>query len=152
MEVREKFFNRELFILLGIFLVIGIVFFVSLGALDPPVFSATGEVLFSPGESDFSFGIVEILFSVVFGIFMTGFLVWTKSISIKNAYLGVGIGLIGMIVLGYAFYLRFRGPYSTGFMIVTGAIVLFYLGKNFLKFKKFDRYIEGEFDEGWFIY
>ena len=147
-ESKERFFNKELFILFGIFLVVGIVFFASLGALDPPVFSATGEVLFSPGESDFSFGISEILFSVVFAIFITGFLIWIKSVSIKNVYLGTAIGLIGMAVLGYAFFLRFRGPYSTGFMIVTGLIMLFYLIKNFWKFRKFDRYIEGEFDDG----
>ena len=127
---KEKPFGKKEKLLMVIFVLIGIVFFVLLNIV-----------------TESGFGLVEILFSIVFGLVVTGILVWTKSISSKNAYLGIGIGLIVMFILGYSFYLNFKGPYSLGFMILTGLIIGSYLIMNFLKFRNQDKYFVGEFDD-----
>ncbi len=140
-DVKEKLFGVSAAILFGIFLVIGIVFYVSLSIVKSgdKIVSTSGGVALSPNDKkDFSFGLEEIIFAIVFALFIVGFLIWTKSIVTRNAYLGAGIGLIGSVILGYAFYLRYKGPYSTGFMIITGLIVLTYIGMNFFKHKKDD--------------
>ena len=134
----SKLFNWTGIILFGTFLLIGIIFYVSLSIVksgENPT-SANGVVTLSPEEvGDFNFGIKEIIFAIVFALLMSGFLLWIKSIIQKNAYLGVIIGLITCVVLIYAFFLRYRGPYSTGFMAIVGLIVLTFLGMNFWKFR-----------------
>lgn len=146
-ESDEKLLDRGVIILFVVFLVIGIVFYVSLSIIKSgDSRSGTGGAVLTEGEKGkFSFGIEEILFSLVFAFLMVGFLLWTKSISIKNAYLGSCIGLLGLGILAYAFYLRYRGPYSNVFMIATGLVVVVYLGINFFKYKKGDN--KEEFDE-----
>ena len=138
-EEEFKLFNWTAMILFGAFLLIGIVFYVSLSIVksgEKPT-SANGVVTLSPGEiTDFSFGIKEIIFSIVFAFLMAGFLLWIKSIIKKNSYLGIIIGIIGTVILGYAFSLRYRGFYSSWFMVIAGLIVLIFLGINFWKFKK----------------
>lgn len=137
-ERDEKLLDRSVIILFVVFLVIGIVFYVSLSIIKSgDSRSGTGGAVLIEGEKGkFSFGIEEILFSLVFAFLMVGFLLWTKSISIKNSYLGGCIGLLGLGILVYAFYLRYRGPYSSVFMITTGLVVVVYLVMNFLKYKK----------------
>ena len=138
-EERSNFINWTGIILFGAFLIIGIMFYVSLSIVksgENPA-STNGVVTFSPEEIiDFSFGIKEIIFSIVFAFLMAGFLIWVKSVIEKNAYLGAIIGVIATVVLCYAFSLRYRGFYSTVFMAIVGLIVLFFLGVNFWKFKK----------------
>ena len=150
-EVKEEsdgLFNKYTLILFGIFLLIGIMFYISLSIVKSGngASAGTAGVVLSPEEkSEFSFGIKEIIFALSFAFLMTGFLIWTRSIIIKNAYLGGIIGIICSGVLGYAFYLRYRGLYSLVFMIITGAVVISYLGKNFIKYKK-ENYV-GEEEE-----
>ena len=137
-EEKPRLFNWTAIILFSAFLLIGIIFYVSLSIVksgENPV-SANGVVTLSPQDiKDFSFGIKEIIFAIVFALLMTGFLFWIKSITRKNAYLGAIIGLITCVILIYAFSIRYRGPYSTGFMIIVSLIVLIFLGINFWKFK-----------------
>lgn len=138
-ENREKIFGLSSLILFGIFLVIGIVFYVSLSTVKSGqnIGPGNGAVALSPeNEKDFNFGLQEIIFSVVFGLFMTGFLLWTKAIIIKNLYLGVIIGITGSTIIGYAFYLKYRGPYSTGFMVVASLVILVYIVMNFFRYKR----------------
>ena len=140
-ESKERLFGKSIFILFGIFLMIGIVFYVSLSVVKSGnnVGGASGGVTLSPDEKkDFNLGIGDIVFSIVFALFMTGFLLWVKSLIVKNAYLGSVIGLVGSVILGYAFYLRYRGPYSIGFMIVTAGVILVYVGMNFWRFRNED--------------
>ncbi len=149
-ENDRNIFNWAVLILFGVFLLIGITFYVSLNIVKSGELSngaSTGNVALGPGErSNFDFGVGKILFSLAFAALMTGFLLWTKSMVTKNAYLGTIIGVIVVVILGYAFYLQYRGTYSTIFMGVTGAVVLAYLGMNFFKYKKEDKYTEEEFD------
>lgn len=105
--------------LLIIFLAIAIAFFVSLNKV-------TGA----------GFGFLEIIYAVIFSIFLTAFLVWTKSVSVNNPHLAWLIGLSGIALAGYAFSMKFKGKYSTIFLITTFLIVLAYLVMNFIKYKK----------------
>lgn len=133
-------------ILLGIFLLIGILFYFSLGVVksgeqpareDELLVLEDGSVSFSPENvRDFSFGLEEILFAFAFAVLMTGFMLWTKSIMKKNVHLGLIIGLLGSIVIGYSFSLKYRGTYSTIFMIIVGLIIVVFLGMNYFKYKK----------------
>ena len=93
------------------------------------------------------FGYVEILFSLAFGIFITGFLLWCRSIMLRNPYLGLIIGIAGIIALIYGFRLQYTGPYSIGFLVLTSLIGIVYLGYNFLKYKDKEKFIPDEFDE-----
>jgi uncharacterized BrkB/YihY/UPF0761 family membrane protein len=147
-KVKNRASRWEDFILFGIFFVIGIVFFVSLSVVNPSLSPGTGDAILTNEEIDFKFGLVEMLFAFVFAFLMSAFLIWTKSMSSKNAYLGTLIGIVGAAVIGYAFGLRYRGLYSTGFMIVTGIVVFGYLGRNFWKYRGQDKFIVGEFDDG----
>ena len=145
-KVENKVFNKTGIILFGIFLLIGIAFFVSLSMVKSGVGSGTGGVVnagpfsvnLSPTNSEFDLKLGEIIFAIVFAFLMSGFLLWTKSMISKNAYLGTIIGLIGAGIMGYAFSLRYRGFYSTIFMVATGAVVLVYLGMSFYKYKNVD--------------
>lgn len=140
--------KKESLILFCIFLILGIVFFVSLSIVNPPVSYGTGNVVSPEGaEVNFDFGIGEIIYSVIFATLMTSFLLWNKSLMKNNAYLGVGIGLVCLSVVSYAFYLRYWGINSKIFLGVFLVVNIFYLSKNFMKFRKFDRYDEKEFDE-----
>jgi len=151
-KVENKVFNKTGIILFGIFLLIGIAFFVSLSMVKSGVGSGTGGVVnagpfsvnLSPTNSEFDFKLGEIIFAIVFAFLMSGFLLWTKSMISKNAYLGTIIGLIGAGIIGYAFSLKYRGLYSTIFMISTGAVVLAYLGMSFYKYKNVDEEEEEE--------
>lgn len=142
-----KIFGKHTIISFSIFLVIAIVFFILLSAVNPPLLSPTGEVVVLEDGADFDFGVKEILYSLAFAILMAGFLLWIKSIAKKNAYLGAIIGLVVTLVLGYAFSLKFKGTYSTAFIIVAGLAVIVYLAIDFLKYRKDDRYVKGEFDD-----
>ena len=146
-EVKEKLFGFSALILLVVFLVIGIVFFVSLSIVksERDIGRTSGVGTLSPDNGkNFSFGLDEIIFAIVFALFMTGFLVWTKALIRKNAYFGTIIGLVGSIMIGYGFYLSYRGPYSTGFMIVTALVVLVYIGMNFFRYRKEESFEEDE--------
>ena len=138
-EANYKFFNLSAIVLFGIFLIIGIVFYVSLNVVKSgdKLDGTSGVVTLSPdgGDRDFNFGIEEIIYSVVFALFMSGFLFWTKSIMAKNPFLGMEIGIIGSVVIGYGFYLQYWGPYTAGFMFATGLVVLAYLGMNYFRYK-----------------
>ena len=140
-ESKEKLFGLNAVILFGIFLIMGIVFYVSLNIVKSGnnLGTTSGGVALSPEtKNNFGFGLEEIIFSVVFGLFMTGFLLWIKSTIIKNAYLGVIMGISGSVILGYAFYLKYKGHYSTGFMIAAGFVIIVYLGMNFYRYRKED--------------
>ena len=146
-EINEKLFGWSSLILAGVFLIIGIVFYVSLGIIKSGsvIGLGNGAIALSPdGGNDFSFGFEELMFAIVFGLFMTGFLLWVKSMIVKNSYLGTIIGIVGSIIIGYGFYLRYKGPYSTGFMTATALVILIYIGMNFFRYKKQEVYDEND--------
>lgn len=149
-EINEKVIGKGAAILFGAFLVIGIMFYATLSVVKSGenIGGASGSVTLSPEDKrSFNFGIEEALFALVFAFLITGFLLWVKSMILKNPYLGAGIGIIGIGIMGYGFSLRYWGPYSIVFMIVSGAVAITYLGANFFKYIKKDKYSGGEFDE-----
>lgn len=145
----KKILNKTGVLLFGIFLLIGISFFILLSVVKSGNSGGTGGVVngetgLSPENSEFDFRLGEVIFAIIFAFLMSGFLLWTKSMISKNAYLGVIIGLVGAGIIGYAFSLRYRGFYSTLFMVVTGAVILGYLGMSFYKYKNADEKEENE--------
>ena len=120
-DSKKKIINSESIILFFIFLTVAIIFYVSL----------------SNARSDIAgFSIVEIIFSIIFAVFVTGILVWTKNIIMINPYLGSVCGIIAILILEYGFYLRYQGRYSTIFMFVAAIVALIFLGRNFFKYRK----------------
>lgn len=89
--------------------------------------SISSTALFSPGYEP-KFGVSEILFSVAFAILAVLFLRWIKIIIRKNPYLGLIAGIVILSVFEYALFFRFKGPNTIIFAIVTGVVILIYLG------------------------
>ena len=140
-EINEKLFGWNVVILFGIFLIIGIVFYVSLSIVKNGgnLGSTSGGVTLSPDEKkDFSLNVKEILFAFAFAALMTGFLMWINSLMMKNPYMGFGAGIIEAGIIEYGFSLNYKGFYSTIFMIIGGLIVLIFLGNSFIKYKNED--------------
>ena len=99
-------------------------------------------------KTEASFGFIQILFSVVFAIIVTLFLLWLKSFMKNRPYLGL---IIGIIILGfsdYGLFFRYKGPYTTTFAIISTLIVLIYLGFYFFKYREQNTQVKGkdEFD------
>lgn len=115
-EMREKhpIFNYDSIILLVIFLAIPIAFFFLLAKNVP----------------DKSFGLAEIGFSIAFSVLVASFLLWTRALSMKNAYLGAIIGLVALGAFEYSLFFKYKGPYTTTFSIITALVVIVYLGIN----------------------
>src|SRR3989344_2013975 len=95
-DVEEsKLFTKVNISLFSVLLIVGLVFYVSLGIVKSGQTNTigTGGAAFSPNEKqDFNFGLEEIIYSLVFAFLMAGFLIWVKSLIGKNAYLGVILG------------------------------------------------------------
>lgn len=141
--------NYEAFALFSVFLTISIVFYVTLGVVkssETGLSPETGNSVFdNETPRDFSFGFLEVFISLIFAGFATWFLLWIKGMSKSNPYLGSILGFVGLGVMLYAFSLRYRGPYSAGFMLFTSLIVMGYIGRNFFKFKNKEK-VKEEFD------
>ena len=82
------------------------------------------------------FGLAEIFFSIVFAILTTIFLLWIRSFMRTRPYLGFIIGLIVLMAFEYGLFLRYVGPYTTTFAMITSLIVLVYFGIFFFKYRK----------------
>lgn len=87
----------------------------------------------SQNSPDISFGLKEIIFSLVFGILATSFLFWTKSLTYTNPYLGTIIGLLTLVGLEYALFLKYSGGFTIIFSLISIVVVLVYFGMNFLQ-------------------
>ena len=104
-------------------------------------------VQLSPGEENpYSFGFPEILFSIAFAFIATAFLLWVKSFMKTSTYLGLIIGLIVLGLFSYSVFFKFKGPYTTTFVIITSLIVLAYLGIYFFRYRKPESKIKFEED------
>ena len=123
-------FNRATFILLLIFLIIPIAFFI-----------------LSASQGKTSFGLGEIVFSIVFSFLVTTFLLWIKSRMFVNPYLGAIIGLVALAALEYSLFLVYEGTYTTIFATATALIVLIYIGIIFFKALKVRRFSEEDYYE-----
>lgn len=115
-EEKHFLFNYVSIIILVIFLIISLAFF----------------FLLSQSIPEKSFGLTQIAFSLTFSILATIFLMWTKSLSKINDYLGTIIGLAVLGALEYALFVKYNGPYTLTFGIITGITVIIFLGINFI--------------------
>ena len=98
-------------------------------------------------KADAEFGFKEILYSVVFAIVITFFLLWLRSFMLNRPYIGVVIGLIGIAAGIYGIFLRYRGPYTIAFVIFTSIIILVYVSYYFIKFRKKETETQEDFDD-----
>ena len=93
------------------------------------------------------FGLSEILFSIVFSIIVTSFLVWMKSFMIARPYLGGLLGIAAILLTNYSLFLRFTGPYTLTFTIITDLIVVVYLGIYFFKYRQTSSQIKEDVED-----
>ena len=100
-------------------------------------------------KTEASFGFIQILFSIVFAIIVTLFLLWLKSFMKNRPYLGFIIGLIALGFSNYGLFFRYKGPYTKTFAIIGSLIVLVYLGFYLFKYRKQNILVKGkdELDE-----
>lgn len=110
-------FNYVSLGLMLVFLIIPIMFFFLLSTKVP----------------EETFGIAEIFYSIIFSVLITAFLMWEKSVAMKNPYLGTIIGIIALSVFEYSLFLKYSGTYTTIFAGISSLIVLGFLGYNFYK-------------------
>src|SRR3989344_8502366 len=99
MKKRKEVSGKKIIGLSGIvlfilYLILGIVFYFLLNQV-------TGS----------GFGFFEIIYAFIFALFVSAFFILIKTLMMKNAYLGAGIGIFGIIVFGYGFTARYAGPY-----------------------------------------
>jgi|GEM_PF-3405346 len=127
---RHFLFNYTSLILLITFLIIPLSFFFLLSL------KVIGE----------EFGLTEIFISIILSVLMTAFLSWNKSLTLRNPYLGTLLGLIVLGFLEYALFMKYQGPYTTTYAIISGLIVLGFLTINFNKGLK-SRKAEDDFYE-----
>lgn len=83
-----------------------------------------------------AFGLLTVVYIFLFGFVGTWFLAWIKHITYKNSYLGLIIGVLGILVAIYALSYQYRGPYTLVFIIITSIIALVHIGLYFWKFRK----------------
>jgi ABC-type multidrug transport system permease subunit len=82
-----------------------------------------------------NFGIKEITFAIVLSLLITAILRWVKYFMEKNGHLGL---VIGLLILGSSIYslrIKFKGPYTNTFSIISSVLVLIYLFFHFYKRK-----------------
>ncbi len=115
-EEKHFLFNYASIMLLVIFLIVPLAFF----------------FLLSQSVPEKPFGLTQIAFSLAFSMLATIFLMWTKSLSKINDYLGTIIGLAVLGALEYALFVKYSGPYTSTFGIITAIIVLVFLGIDFI--------------------
>lgn len=130
MAKEEKLVDLSTIILLIALIIAGIAFYYFLDKVN-----------------NIGFSIWEILFAVAFAFFVTAYLIWAKSIEMNNAYLGTGIGLIGLILLVYGISLKYKGAYTTTFLIIGAIIILAYISYNFFKFKDSEKLARDEYED-----
>ena len=87
-------------------------------------------------KTDLKFGIAQIIYSIALGLLAVFFLYWLTLLMKKNAYLGLITGIAAIIASIYAIFVKYSGPYTTTFAIITGVILIIYLFIHFFKAKK----------------
>jgi hypothetical protein len=92
------------------------------------------------------FGIIQIIYSIIFALIAITFMLWIKSFMRTRPYLGIIIGIIVAGLIDYGIYLKFSGPLTLTFMAIIGIVSLIYLGFFFLKFRRQTSQIEADLD------
>lgn len=64
------------------------------------------------------FGIKEIAFALAAAFLLTALVIWILAVMRKNPYLGLIIGLVIVVLLVNALFIKFKGPYTTIFAVI----------------------------------
>ncbi len=79
------------------------------------------------------FGFAEVMFSLGASFLWVAFLNWVKSIINKNPYLGLIIGLVIVVLLANALFIRYKGPNTLIFSAIGALSSVGYLMYLFFK-------------------
>lgn len=82
------------------------------------------------------FGIKEIGFTLVAAFLLTAVLAWITITMRKNPYLGLIIGLVIMVLLTNALFIRYKGPYTLTFAAIGALGTVGYLIYSFFLARK----------------
>lgn len=85
------------------------------------------------------FGAIEIAFAFAAAFLWVAFLVWSKSLIGKNPYLGLVMGLVVVVLLAYALFVRYQGPNTLVFATVGALITVSYLLYHFFKTRSVEK-------------
>jgi hypothetical protein len=106
-------------ILFAFYLALSIVFFVMLAQKTNAEFGAM-EVVFSIGAA----WLLALVFS------------WNRDLVLSNPYLGLGIGILGIIAIISGLFARYSGPYTLSFATIGALgtaiylVIFFFIGKS----------------------
>jgi hypothetical protein len=106
-------------VLFAFYLVIAIVFFVMLAQ-----------------KTNAEFGFMEVLFSIGMAWLLALIFSWNRDLVLSNPYLGLGIGILGIIAIISALFARYSGPYTLSFATIGALgtaiylVVFFFIGKG----------------------
>ena len=84
------------------------------------------------------FGLVEIIFAIVSACVLAALFVWINSLMRKNSYLGLISGIVLIVLLTYALFVRYKGPYTLIFAAIGAFSTAGYLIYNFFKLRAED--------------
>ena len=126
---KEKFSFGLTTILIGIALLIIAIAFLYLLSVKVP---------------EHTFGIEDFIFALVFAVITTLALHWLKFFMQNRPYFGLIMGLFALLIFEYALFQQYKGPYTTVFAVITGLIVIVYLGFHFFKSRGKSKYLEGK--------
>lgn len=82
------------------------------------------------------FGIKEIGFAFVTAFLLAALITWIKTIMGKNPYLGLIIGLVIVVLLANALFIKYKGPYTLTFAAIGGLGTVGYLIYSFFLARK----------------
>lgn len=82
------------------------------------------------------FGIKEIAFAIVAAFLLAALVVWIEVVMRKNPYLGLIIGLVVVMLLVNALFIKFKGPYTTTFASIGGFGTIGHLIYHFFIYRK----------------
>lgn len=83
-----------------------------------------------------TFGTGAIIYSLLFALLLFLIFVWLQSLFVKNKYLALGVSLLLLFALVRSILYKFKGPYTTIFLIIGGIVFLAWMILTFLLTKK----------------
>ncbi len=87
-------------------------------------------------ETNAEFGAMEIIFSIGLSWLLALIFSWNRDLVLSNPYLGLGIGVLGIIAIISALFARYSGPYTLSFATIGALgtaiylVIFFFIGKS----------------------
>ncbi len=79
------------------------------------------------------FNVIAFVIGLIIALVITGFLMVVRSVMRSNAWEGLAVGLVTIIVVVAALLVKFRGMYTYIFATVGSLIAVIYIGYYFKK-------------------